>query len=63
MSLQAFFLNPDEEFQRWVMTHPEYRPQQKLALAALVADFRGIKRKQKSAFLAQVAVWIEDSGS
>ena len=58
--VQAFFLGPDEELQRWVMTHPEYSVQQKLLLAGLIADFRGLKRKQKSAFLAQAASLIDE---
>ena len=58
--MQAFFLGPDEELQRWVMTHPEYSSQQKLRLAGLIADLRGFKRKQKSAFLAQAAIWFDE---
>lgn len=58
--MQAFFLGPDQELQRWVMTHPEYSPQQKLLLAGLIADFRDFRRKQKSAFLAQAASWIDE---
>lgn len=58
--MQAFFLDPEKELQRWVATHPEYSSQQKLLLACLVADFRGYKRKQRSTFLALVATWLDE---
>jgi hypothetical protein len=59
LHLQAFYLTPNEELQRWVMTHPEYTRQQVLLLAGCIADFRGIRWKQRGNFLALVASWLE----
>lgn len=50
---QAFYI-PLTELPHWAQTHPEYSPQQVLALTACIAESSGLKRKDKAALLAQI---------
>lgn len=52
--MQAFFLTGVEELGQWALTHPEYSREQQLALATAVAQFKGLKKKEQTAFVAQV---------
>lgn len=56
--MQAFFLTDATELGHWSATHPEYTRQQHASLAGAVADFKGLKKKDKAAFLAQVEACI-----
>jgi hypothetical protein len=47
-------LTEAEELGHWSATHPEYRREQHAALAGAVADFKGLKKKERVAFIAQV---------
>lgn len=51
---QAFFLTGAEELGHWAATHPEYSQEQLSCLAAAVADFKGLKKKERAAFVTQV---------
>ena len=51
--MQAFYI-PVEELARWAQIHPEYRPDQVLALTACIAESSGLKRKDKQALLARM---------
>ncbi|BDA42201.1 probable Syndetin [Coccomyxa sp. Obi] len=52
--IKAFFLTGVEELGQWAVTHPEYTREQHLALATAVAQFKGLKKKDQTAFVAQV---------
>eukprot|EP00891_Asterochloris_glomerata_P005698 jgi/Astpho2/5698/fgenesh1_pg.00079_%23_105_t len=49
--LQAFFVNSPSELQRWVQCHPEYRSDHLTALATQIADFKGLKKKDRQVLL------------
>lgn len=52
--MQAFFLPTAEELHRWTQAHPQYRPTQHLALAAAIADFQGMRKKDRANFIASM---------
>ena len=52
---QAFYLPTDADLIRWAAMHPEYSPQAVAALAASVADLRGLLRAKRQALLDTVA--------
>ncbi len=56
--MQAFFLTGVEELGQWIVTHPEYTREQQLALATAVAQFKGLKKKDQAAFVAQVEPFL-----
>ena len=39
--------------------HPEYSPEQMQLLANAVADFKGLRKKEKAAFIASVQACTE----
>ena len=39
---------------RWAAAHPEYRLEQHAALACAVADFKGLRKRDRAAFVAAV---------
>ncbi len=49
--MQAFFVNSPGELQRWVQCHPEYRGDHLTALATQIADFKGLKKKDRQVLL------------
>jgi len=51
---QAFFITDAGSLGRWAAARPEYRPEQHAALAAAVADFKGLRRRDRAAFVAAV---------
>ena len=51
--LQAFFMTDAQQLGRWAAMHPEYLPGQHAALAAAVATFKGLRRKDKTAFMTE----------
>lgn len=52
--MQAFFIQTDEELERWVQTNPQYSKEQHMQLGAAIADFRGLKRKDKAILLGRL---------
>lgn len=56
--LQAFFLTGAEELGQWAVSHPEYTRKQHMSLAASVAQFKGLKKKDHAAFVARVGSFI-----
>ena len=56
--VQAFFIQTDEELHRWVQTNPQYSKEQHMQLGAAIADFRGLKRKEKAILLGQIETCI-----
>lgn len=58
MCMQAFFLTGVDELGQWAVTHPEYTREQQLALATAVAQFKGLKKKDQTAFVAQVEAFL-----
>ena len=57
--VQAFYLSSPEEVMKWVQIHQEYSARQILSLVNLIADFRGLKRREKTNLLSQVTVVLE----
>lgn len=51
---QAFYLPTDADLIQWAAAHPEYTPQAIAALAASVADFRGLLRAKRQALIDTV---------
>ncbi len=47
---QGFYI-PATELRHWAATHPEYTREQVLALASLIADAAGYKRKDRLSLL------------
>ena len=54
MLLQAFFITEIEGLGEWMIRHPEYNQEQKQLLAGAVAEFKGLKKKEKAAFVVSV---------
>lgn len=50
-AFQAFFLTSPSDLQHWVQTHPEYSREQLIALANTLADFKGLKKKDRQILL------------
>lgn len=57
--LQAFYLASPEETMRWVQKHQEYSHKQVLSVVNLIADFRGLKRRERANMVAQVTALLE----
>ncbi|KAI7841037.1 hypothetical protein COHA_005265 [Chlorella ohadii] len=51
--VKAFYI-PLTELPHWAQTHPEYSPQQVLALTACIAESSQMKKRDKAALLAQI---------
>lgn len=49
--LQAFFVTSPNDLQHWVQTHPEYTRGQLTMLANTIADFKGLKKKDRQILL------------
>ena len=56
--LQAFFLTDAGELGRWAATHPEFTRGQLSSLAVAITSFKGLRRKEKTAFLTQFAACL-----
>ena len=54
MLLQAYFIADIAGLGEWMARHLEYSPEQKQLLAGAVADFKGIRKKERAAFVASV---------
>ena len=52
--MQAFFIQTDEELERWVQTNPQYSKEQHMQLGSAIAEFRGLKRKDKAVLLGKL---------
>ncbi|KAK9839764.1 hypothetical protein WJX84_011037, partial [Apatococcus fuscideae] len=52
--IKAFFIQTDEELERWVQTNPQYSKEQHMQLGSAIADFRGLKRKDKALLLSRL---------
>lgn len=50
-SLQAFFVTSPADLQHWVQTHPEYSREHLMLLAGSIADFKGLKKKDRQVLL------------
>lgn len=57
-SLQAFFVTSPDGLQHWVQTHPEYTKGQLTTLASTIADFKGLKKKDRQILLDLVETSI-----
>ena len=51
LSLQAFFVTSPTDLQHWVETHPEYSLEHLVLLATAIADFKGLKKKDRQVLL------------
>lgn len=58
LSLQAFFVTSPGDLQHWVQTHPEYTREQLTMLANAIADFKGLKKKDRQILLELVETSI-----
>ncbi|KAK9817254.1 hypothetical protein WJX72_011915 [[Myrmecia] bisecta] len=52
--IKAFFIPSIPDLEHWVQTHPEYSREQLVLLATAMAEFMGMKKKDKAEFLAQI---------
>ena len=57
--MQAFFIADIAGLGEWVARHPEYSTEQMQLLASAVADFKGLRKKEKTAFVASVQACSE----
>ena len=51
---QALFITDVGELGEWMAKHPEYSQDQKSSLANAIADFKGLKKKDKAVFTSSV---------
>lgn len=51
LPLQAFFVTSPSDLQHWVQTHPEYSREHLVLLATAIADFKGLKKKDRQVLL------------
>ncbi len=51
---QAFFITDAGSLGRWAAAHTEYCPQQHAMLACAVADFKGLRKRDRAIFVAAV---------
>lgn len=49
--MQAFFVTSPSDLQHWVQTHPEYSREHLVMLAGTIADFKGLKKKDRQVLL------------
>ncbi|KAK9832750.1 hypothetical protein WJX81_008241 [Elliptochloris bilobata] len=52
--IKAFFITDASSLGRWAAAHAEYRPEQHAALACAVADFKGLRKRDRAVFIAAV---------
>ena len=57
--MQAYFIADIAGLGEWMARHPEYSPEQMQLLANAVADFKGLRKKEKAAFVASVQACTE----
>ena len=60
VSVQAFYLPWGEELRRWALTHPEYTRDQIMMLVVCIAEAKGLKRKERNAFLSLLEADLSD---
>ena len=51
---QAFFIIDVNELAEWMAKHLEYSQDQRHSLANAIADFKGLKKKDKATFTSSV---------
>ena len=51
---QAFFLTDAGSLGRWAAAHAEYAPEQHAMLACAVAEFKGLRKRERATFVAAV---------
>ncbi|KAL3152495.1 hypothetical protein ABBQ32_001530 [Trebouxia sp. C0010 RCD-2024] len=49
--VKAFFVTSPTDLQHWVATHPEYSREHLILLATAIADFKGLKKKDRQTLL------------
>ncbi|DBA88301.1 TPA: hypothetical protein ACH3X1_016771 [Trebouxia sp. C0004] len=49
--IKAFFLTSPSDLQHWVQTHPEYSRDHLILLAGTIAEFKGLKKKDRQVLL------------
>ena len=54
MLVQAYFIADIAGLGEWMARHLEYSAEQKQLLVNAVADFKGLRKKEKAAFVASV---------
>lgn len=52
--MQALFITDVKELGAWLAKHPEYSQDHKNSLVSAIADFKGLKRKDKAVFTSSV---------
>ena len=52
--MQALFITDVVELGEWMAKHPEYSQDQKNSLVNAIADFKGLKKKDKAIFASSV---------
>jgi len=55
--LQAFFITDIGGLGDWMAKHLEYSAEQKQLLGSAIAEFKGLKKKEKVAFIASVQAY------
>jgi hypothetical protein len=53
-TLQAFFNTDVAQLGEWMARHPEYSQEHKQALGSAIAEFKGLKKREKTAFIGAV---------
>ena len=53
-TLQAFFNTDVAQLGEWMARHPEYIQEHKQALGSAIAEFKGLKKREKAAFIGAV---------
>ena len=54
LTAQALFITDVGELGEWMANHPEYSQDQKNSLTNAIADFKGLKKKDKAIFISSV---------
>lgn len=52
--MQAFFNKDVAQLGEWMARHPEYSQERKQALMNAIADSKGLKKREKAAFIGAV---------
>lgn len=61
--MQAFYLGSLAELIAWAQAHSEYSRAQVLDLTGVMADAKGLKKRERTAMLAQMEQALADSPS
>ena len=59
--MQAFYLSSMPELIAWAHAHPEYSKGQVMDLTAVIADSKGLRKRERTAMLTQMEAALADS--